>query len=352
DSQATCGLVAGLLGLVGNRTEHLARVDRPACESCCSTFPPTPSALNPVVASLLYAALAEGESLEVPLEKAEALRTQAAQALNAALDGDQTPSISSASPASPLTRRLGVPRPGRHGVAATWAVGVTTAPRREPTLDRCLESLAAAGWDHPRLFIDAPVDLPPRAALLPQTYRDVAVGAWPNYLLALQELVLRQPRADAYLIVQDDALFYQGESIRPYLERHVLWPGTEPGGSIVSLYCASAYTRSRPGWHRLRGRWAWGALAFIFPNALARAFLMDRTVFAHRWIGRNQGLAHIDVVVGRWARRRRIGVWYPCPSLVQHIGETSSLWEGARALGDRRARRFLGDTDGSEDSSR
>lgn len=356
DASATCGLVVVLLGL-DDEGKAPAVVSRPACEACCSTFPPTPTTLNPVVGSLVYGGLSRQDPLALPAERAEALRARAAVALNSVFEAEVGPESPSSTAEADrvipsLTQSLGVPRLGRHGASASWAVGVTTAPRREPTLDRCLRSLALAGWESPRLFIDGAVDLPEEAAALPQTYRDEASGAWPNYLLALYELVLRNPKADAYLIAQDDALFYEAEPVRPYLEQHVLWPGTEPGKSIVSLYCPSPYTRSRPGWHRLRSRWAWGALAFAFPNALARALLLDRTVFEHRWVGRNQGLAHVDVVVGRWALRRRVGIWYPSPSLVQHIGETSSLWEGARALGDRRARRFLGDSDPSEHSPR
>ena len=40
-----------------------------------------------------------------------------------------------------------------------WAVGMTTAPRAQPTLAESLASLAAAGWNAPRLFIE-PVAFP------------------------------------------------------------------------------------------------------------------------------------------------------------------------------------------------
>jgi hypothetical protein len=146
------------------------------------------------------------------------------------------------------------------------------------------------------------------------------------------------------MIVQDDSLFYEGEPLRPYLEQEVLWPDLCAGGQgVVSLYCPSAYTRRRPGWHAVTEFWGWGALAFVFSNEMARDFLMDRQVFDHRWTGRSDGLAHIDVVVGRWAQRRGMPVWAPSPSLVQHIGDVSSLWVDARAEGDRRADWFAGD---------
>ncbi len=38
-------------------------------------------------------------------------------------------------------------------------------------------------------------------------------------------------------------------------------------------------------------------------------------------------------------------IWYPTPSpSPQHVGDASSLWSDARAVGDRRASWFVGDT--------
>ena len=70
------------------------------------------------------------------------------------------------------------PHPARHVKA--WAVGVTTAPRRTPTLPRCLKSLAIAGWEEPRLFAEPGVETPPH---LPTSRRDVRrahflIGTW------------------------------------------------------------------------------------------------------------------------------------------------------------------------------
>ena len=53
-------------------------------------------------------------------------------------------------------------------------------------------------------------------------------------------------------------------------------------------------------------------------------------------------LTQIDTVIGWWARRRRVPFWFPTPSLVQHIGETSTLWAGCDASGPRAASLFVG----------
>jgi hypothetical protein len=327
---ATCSLLAVLTGLEASA----CRVARDACYACCQTFPPTAEAINPIIASLLF----ERAALVEPA-RCEPLRARALAALTQAATGTEQPE---ACPS--LWLRSAVPPPSQRASVQvkTWAVGVTTAPRRVATLDDCLDSLSRAGWENPHLFIDASVPLSDRATGLPRTIRDPRVGAWPNYVLALHELLMREPRADAFMLVQDDALFFDREPLRAYLEAEILWPGASRG--IVSLYCPSAYTQPTPGWHKADETWGWGALAFVFPNDLARAFLLDAEVFSHRWDGRNHGLAHIDVVIGRWAERTGVAIWYPTPSLVQHVGDASSLWSDARAVGDRRASWFVGDT--------
>jgi hypothetical protein len=64
-------------------------------------------------------------------------------------------------------------------------------------------------------------------------------------------------------------------------------------------------------------------------------------VIEHRRTDR--GLRFIDDVIGEWAERNLVPIWYPTPSLVQHIGETSTVWPGVPAAGFRRADFFAGD---------
>jgi hypothetical protein len=221
-------------------------------------------------------------------------------------------------------------------------VGVVSSPRLQPTLTATLDSLARAGWDAPHLFLDGTVRVPERFAHLPGVLREPRVGCWPNYYLGLAELLMRHPDADAYLLAEDDALFYDGEVLREYMEQ-MLWPDRR--SCLVSLYCPSLNSAPAFGWRPLRPKWAVGALAFVFPRPLAQDFLLDRAVCDHRW-GRwreeDGGLANTDIVIGLWARRKRIRIWYPTPSLVQHIGVTSTLHLNLQATGERRADRWIG----------
>lgn len=372
----------------------LCEVQPDACRACCESFPPTMDRWNPVIASLLFEltdrVLTRGGVHGCSAEAARTLQTKVSSALDvdagvgqaivparaigqchflgepltvsagstangewqchhpnhrvttpeqcrSCRDWSLIPTVSrflSPSELVPLSReRCGPP-------VKNWAVGVLSAPRREATLEWCLDSVVRAGWDRPQLFVDGLVRIPPRFAHLPITWREQPVGAWPNYWLALAELVQSQPEADAYLLLQDDAVLHDRDNLRQYLES-ALWPGEKP--SLVSLYCSQAYTVLEPGWRALSQRWIWGALAFVFPRELAREFLTNPDVLAHRWSGLHDGRRQVDVLIGEWADSRGHAVHYPCPSLVQHVGNTSSIWSNADNQGLRRADWFAGD---------
>jgi len=396
---ARCRLLQEITGV---EKSQWCRVGRDACEACCRSFPPSHAEINPVIASLLYQltdrVIARGGIVGCPAGKATALQSWAQ--VNLEVDhpeGDLSrqperatktccylgprrgvriqPSASghlqlpvfdcrhpnheettleecescrdwAAQPGpvpSPIEQLVPAPGKRRGPRIRRWAVGVTTAPRRQPTLALCLDSMTRAGWDSAsslRLFVDSAVTIPERFADLPLTFRESKIGAWPNYYLALMELLMRDPEADAFMLVQDDAIFYDRQDLRAHLEQ-VLWPADPVG--LVSLYCSKAYTQRKPGWHKKKGRWAWGALAFIFPRELAKRFVCDPIVLDHRWSGPKSGLVIIDFVIGAWASRHNVAIYYPCPSLVQHIGDTSTLWPHERAANIRRADRFAGE---------
>jgi hypothetical protein len=143
------------------------------------------------------------------------------------------------------------------------------------------------------------------------------------------------------MLLQDDALLYDGENVREYLER-TLWPGG--AAPLVSLFCPAPYTARQFGWHRFRRPWVWGAQALVFSRDVAQRYLTDPRVCWHRWRSAAGGLTQIDVVLGRWAWWRRVPVWSPTPSLVQHIGDASTLWLDGEAEGPRVASLFAGAT--------
>ncbi|MBI3865254.1 MAG: hypothetical protein HY290_25550 [Planctomycetia bacterium] len=343
DDVAVCGILQDL-----TRVEEtgLCHVQQDACQSCCRWFRPNLQHINPVVASLLYNVTAEilarGGVPGCP--RTEAVRLHELATQNIPADDDCISVVDAVSDQANLDApdlEQIIPRPRvRSGRRVTeWSVGVTTAPREQATLEACLASLNAAGWPEPRLFIDGATSIPDRFSHLPQTRRTPQIGAWPSYYLALLEMYLRSPRAEAYMLVQDDVVFFRHPALRSYLES-ILWPGDVPG--LVSMFCSSAYTQANAGWHKLDEALIWGGQAIIFSRDAVVAFLSDPQVVDHRASPGNQGLANIDWLIGVWASRRGLPVYLPTPSLAQHIGHVSALWPNVRAFGNRRANRFAG----------
>lgn len=219
-----------------------------------------------------------------------------------------------------------------------WSVGITTAPRKRPTLFQTIQSLRAAGWQKLQLYAEPGVELPESDRDLFISQRSVRLGAFPNWYLSLTEMVLRDPKVEAYLICQDDVLFSQ--NTRDYLERR-LWPAPEVG--VVSIYCPSHYQQMQtPEFVREDRGWkSWGALAYIFSNPSARLLLSDAAVLNHRGFGPAEGLQHIDAVVGLWCERQELPYFVHSPSLAQHIGDTSTIYPTASVVGHRKADLYL-----------
>ena len=392
---ARCGL---LQQIVGAENEGQFRVGRDACRACRNTYRPSIGTINSVVASFLYAItdrIIDADGIAgCDVDKAQNLQDWAKGGLEIYFPEDQhsnhddrlwreccnlgdeigfriraatsgpvrTPVFSCLHSAHSETteldcrlcrdwsdkNQLGSPpalkkilepeRKNRPAARMRWAVGVTTARRRQQTIEACLESLRRAGWSAPRLFVDGLIVPSEGTNIVPLTLRSPAVGAWPNYYLSLMELLIRQPDADTIMIVQDDAVFYDRVDLRDKLDS-LLWLSDPPG--IVSLYCSSAYERENAGWYQSDEEWNWGAVAFVFPRERAVQFLSDPQVLEHRWSSR--GEKFIDEVIGKWAERNQVPIHFPSPSLVQHIGDSSTLWPNVPAAGYRRAGQFAGD---------
>jgi hypothetical protein len=394
DESARCGLLCHILNC-GEELTSL-RVSRGACESCVDGIPPSVDRLNPVLASFLYSAASEivalGGTTTCDVIRAEELQEWARSSVTVEVLGrrsaaarprsfrdcahlgqltgyTQQPSVQGMvrtaahtchHPAHETTTEancsscldwsrtvesqvrvladvLPAPPSWHSGLPIRWAVGMTTAPRRTPTLETSLDYLRRAGWSNVRLAVYGMAGLPPTTSIEHVSLREPALGAWPNFYMTLLELVLSKPDADAVMLLQDDVQFYDCENVREYLDSR-LWPAGPPG--IVSLYCSAAYTRETPRWTTADGRWEWGVLGFVFPKELAQRFVCDPQVLQHR--STDRGLRFIDDVIGEWAERNEIPIWYPSPSLVQHIGDTSTVWPGVPAEGYRRADSFVG----------
>ena len=233
------------------------------------------------------------------------------------------------------------PRPQR-GSVRQWAIGMTTASRTEPTRARTMRSLDAAGWQSQGVHVFAEPDV-----LLMQgeeysgalTRRGKTAGAFANWYLALQELVLTQPDADAYVIFQDDVICCR--DLRGYLEKS-LWPEAVTG--LVSLYCGMLQSGigSEPGFQKIDpGNMLYGALAVAFPPGAARAILLHPGFLRHRE-SRN-GTHGIDLALAEWMNSSGLPGFVHTPSLVDHIGQISSIFRSVRDGPERRTDSFVGE---------
>ncbi|NND99486.1 MAG: hypothetical protein HKN47_19400 [Pirellulaceae bacterium] len=334
----------------------LTTICRAACDACCDSFVPTIRDLNPIIASLLFSISEQicdaGGTDGCTAQRASELNQWAEKSLPAVapdeddgVDASRQRPIDFSDVSVDQISQLLPPPPSRAGEKVRdWAVGVTTSPRRMPTLQQTVTSIRHAGWDTPVLFVDGDVNLSSdhqsSTTRLEISRRDTPIGAFPNYVLSLWELYMRNPMADAYLMIQDDALLLGTPAMREYLEQ-ILWPVEGP--CIASLYCSTQYTQANAGWHRFQENWVWGAVAFVFSREAVKTFLTSPCLMEHRELPDDQGLSKIDVLIGHFACAMQIPIFYPSPSLVQHIGTISTIWETARAVHTRRADQFVGD---------
>jgi len=195
-----------------------------------------------------------------------------------------------------------------------WAVAVATAPRPEATLQRTLASLRLAGWSRCEVVADV-----------------TGAGSWPTWTRTLRKLLEQHPEADAYMTVQDDAVFCRG--LRDYLDDS-LWPTGDV--ALCSPYCPTPYRSKTSGWHKEdRGWHLVGAVCWVIPAAAARSIIAE--------LGNVQARSRIDARIGRWAAQNRRSVWYHSPSLVQHIGSGNSALGDPLIISLRRAADFIGE---------
>jgi GR25 family glycosyltransferase involved in LPS biosynthesis len=180
---------------------------------------------------------------------------------------------------------------------ANWSVVVLTTARPTPTLDRTLASLEKAGWPEPIIYTDQPPS-----------------GHWPAWRAALRAAFNADTWADAFMVVEDDIVFCKG--LRAYLSG-CLWPEQPERIALVSPYCHAAYVSQQRPWHMEgRGFYLAGSQCWIFPPASARTILTE--------LADTPPEHYADWIIGEWAAKKALHVWYHCPSLAQHIGVGNS----------------------------
>jgi hypothetical protein len=208
--------------------------------------------------------------------------------------------------------------------AIRWAYGVTTVEERlDDLLPRTLASLAAAGFNDPRLFIDGGNTV--ERLGLQATAHYPKVRTLGNWVLALWELYLREPRADRYAIFQDDFVTYK--NLRAYLE-HCEFPSS----GYWNLYTFPENQQLAPpdgsvGWY-LSNQKSRGATALVFNMAGVKTLLTSEH-FVNRPQNHFKGWKNVDGTINSAFKEPKLRVQFDeyvhHPSLIQHTGEKSSM---------------------------
>jgi hypothetical protein len=203
-----------------------------------------------------------------------------------------------------------------------WAYGITTTPERfDTTLPTTLASLEAGGFDMPRLFIDLKVDceIPETLHKYPITVREQNMGVVGNWMLALWELLMREPLADRYAIFQDDFVTYR--NLRQYLEQ-----AEYPADGYLNLYTFpqnQKLAKGREGFYR-SNQLGKGAVALIFDRETAVA-VATSTHLVNKPKCPKRGRISVDGGILTAALQAKRFEYVHNPSLVQHIGLKSSM---------------------------
>lgn len=235
---------------------------------------------------------------------------------------------------------------------ARWAVAVTTAPRTEPTLEACIDSLRICGWE-PIVFAE-----PESISMVDvhTVWNEQKKGTWHNWLQSSRWCLENTP-ADWIMTVQDDSLFHP--ECKKFAES-VMWPSEDAG--FVSLYTPKHYTirkdnTVRPvGVNRIVTRSLWGACALIWPREVLQAVINHPVAIG--WLGAApkkvvsvNGVKHkrlrceiqaiynkrredpsmvvnSDTAIGKILNAMHRTMWFVDPSPVQHIARYSSIGHG------------------------
>ena len=214
---------------------------------------------------------------------------------------------------------------------ALLTIGITTAERSEPYLARTLDALRYGGWPAGVYVRSEPgVVLPPLPEGSSIYVNETRQGCFHNWHQAAWHLV-EHTTTPWILLLQDDVIFTA--KTFPLLAE-LLPQFDQPDIGFVSLYTnrAMAPRVVRAGWglaNYAANRGYWGALATCWRRDSLRAALhtaaLSQPERAHPEGTPTVMHRKIDVLIGRACAELSLKIYTPLPSLVDHIGERSTI---------------------------
>lgn len=216
-----------------------------------------------------------------------------------------------------------------------WAVGVITTPRNNGYyLDHTLCSLKNAGWSDIVIFAE-PNSSIPEDFQGHVVHRRKQYGDWTNWATGFYELLLSNHEADLFLMSEDDALYQTDTMVR--IEEAVTRLGEF---ASLSLYTPKKYHKPHySGFHNECHDWeTLSTVSVVMTKEMAISFFSSKMVQKHRFENILSDVGDInygcvcdpknsikDAVIGRWASRLNLPIYYHTPSFVQHIGHDSTI---------------------------
>lgn len=208
-----------------------------------------------------------------------------------------------------------------------WAVGMTTAPRRESTIRRALNGLRINGWE-PTIFAEPGSDLEGIDA--PIVRNETRLGCWLNFVREVTWL-LDNTDKPMILTMQDDCELVPGA--RQLIDEFD-WPDD---AGFVSLWLpnrsALDYT-TRPASKRPTGinpvprQNFHGSLAVAWRRETLRR-VVEHPI-SRGWLGTHSkgNRSHLvdmdDICIGRCVNDLGLRMYYAIPSASQHVAEYSA----------------------------
>jgi hypothetical protein len=189
-----------------------------------------------------------------------------------------------------------------------WAYGITTTGDRE-YLPRTLASLAKAGFDEPRIFVDT------------------GLGAFGRWYTAAVELLVRNPAAHRYILFQDDLVCVS--NLREYLDSCTMQPNTY--WNLFTFSASEHVIVNKKGWVEGAKLRDWeplqkgaGALGLVFSREALMTLLQQKS-FVEKPASANKPTVCIDGAVVTAMNGAGYREYVHAPSLLQHTGTKSTL---------------------------
>jgi hypothetical protein len=205
-----------------------------------------------------------------------------------------------------------------------WSVGIAAAPRSSDSyLKHTIESVAS-NFQDVHVFAEPLLENPGGVIL---HRHGEQFGDWSNWLCGLFSLIAIRPKTDYFLMLEDDVSLCK--NLEYYLEGLIPQIGKF---AALSIYTPRRYARNygRYVHNECHGIQTWGSQALVFGRHEAVRFLSSPEVLLHRsygdnYQGRDISNARKDAIIGLWADRENLPLYFHSPSLVQHTGLISSL---------------------------